>query len=168
MLENRPGPVGIAELAEAIKAAQVPDDEEYDTGRAILPAVETLLHPEQIYGRDVEAERLCSLLCQQACHCFDQIQLFVPGFAVQGLKRLTREDIGQSLEAARDYQAQFRVQDFPNASLLQVVGPGQAGGHTYVWKDALRAFDVHAEMTLNDTVGVFLGLISAVSPAERD
>ena len=49
-----------------------------------------------------------------------------------------------------------------------MAGAGQAGGHTYVWKDALRAFDVHAEMTLNDTVGVFLGLISAVSPAERD
>lgn len=46
MLEKRPGPVGIPELAESIKAAQVSDDEEYDTGRAILPAVETLLHPE--------------------------------------------------------------------------------------------------------------------------
>lgn len=51
---------------------------------------------------------------------------------------------------------------------MQISGPGQAGGHTYVWKDALRAFDVHAQMTLNDAVGVFLGLISAVSPAERD
>lgn len=83
LLSTRPGPVGIAELANSINSAQpTPESDEYDAGKAVLPAVEALLHPEQVYGRDVEAERLCSLLCQQACHCFDQIQLFVPGFAV--------------------------------------------------------------------------------------
>ncbi|CAL6106760.1 Conserved_hypothetical protein [Hexamita inflata] len=182
-------PQNLQELAQRIDGESDP----YGVNQVVKLSVENLRDQNKIYGRDVQKEATCSKLRQQAMFQFQQLGKMVPGFAAAGLKNFNNEDLVECLQAGKELNKECVLKDF-QYEVFEMEGKnypeeiqnefrttfgftksnqGKMQKQTqekqiYVWKDCLRSFDISTGISPDEQIGVILGLISAVSPSERE